>query len=277
MSDLIFISYSRRDSTDLRFARMLDHLIAENGTAQILGEVLDVVTPYAMASVYVGLKVSPLLHNIYAKNSYLRLSEDIGNQFGERLPLEIEERLRKLAAAKCPNYPLYKHTSCAVSYVLSIPDYNATIYRDPICKGSNCPDRKRRICESARYIPTYQQVQMLFSQLGLENHFTITDRSIEVSGAITQMESRPWTIDTYAIELLAESGTLADSIMIQEGYRPLRPNQEINLDDDICDVLFVLIMIANHYGINLEEAYTSMLRTTFEKLSKRNNVASKQA
>ncbi len=84
-----------------------------------------------------------------------------------------------------------------------------------------------------------------------------------------EQESRPWTIETHVMELLAEAGTLADSIMIQEGYRQLRPRQKIDLEDDISDIIFVLIMIANHYGISVGDAYTTMLRKAFKKLDKR--------
>ncbi len=97
----------------------------------------------------------------------------------------------------------------------------------------------------------------------------LVDETKRLQNRFSELESRPWTIETYAVELLAEAGTLADSIMIQEGYRQIRPGQEINLDDDICDILFVLIMIANHYSIDLEESYVSMLKSTFEKLDKR--------
>ena len=99
----------------------------------------------------------------------------------------------------------------------------------------------------------------------------LVDETRQLHERFKELESRPWTIETYAIELLAEAGTLADSIMIQEGYRQLRPGQELDLKDDICDILFVLIMIANYYDISLEDAYASMLRETFEKLDKRDS------
>jgi NTP pyrophosphatase (non-canonical NTP hydrolase) len=94
----------------------------------------------------------------------------------------------------------------------------------------------------------------------------IVDATRQLQERFQEVENRSWTIETYVMELLAEAGTLADSIVIQEGYRLLRPNQTIDLRDDIADVLFVLIMIANHYGVSLEDAYISMLRETAEKL-----------
>jgi DNA repair photolyase len=160
-------------------------LIAENGSVEILEEVLELVAQYAMASVYTGLKLNPHFYFTYAKNSHLRLPEELDGQYGDYIPEGVEERLRTLASAKYPNYPMYMHTSCAVSYVLSIPDYTATLYH-PVCKASNCPMWKRRICEGARSSPTRQQTQTLLSHLGLENSFTISDHVIEISGEINQ-------------------------------------------------------------------------------------------
>jgi NTP pyrophosphatase (non-canonical NTP hydrolase) len=82
-------------------------------------------------------------------------------------------------------------------------------------------------------------------------------------------ESRPWSIEAYVVELLAEAGTLADLIMIRENYRQLRPNQRMDLEDGICDILFIVIAIASHYGVSIENAYASMLSETFAKLDQR--------
>lgn len=99
----------------------------------------------------------------------------------------------------------------------------------------------------------------------------LVDRTAALQAVFQKNEKRPWTIDTYVMELLAEAGTLADSIVIKEGYRTVRPGQDIDLEDDICDVIFILLLIANHYGIDLEQAYLSMIDATREKLKHRSN------
>ncbi len=92
-------------------------------------------------------------------------------------------------------------------------------------------------------------------------------QTVELQKKFSQVEGKPWTVETFVIELLAETGTLADSIMIQEGYRKLRDGQEeIDLEDDICDILFVLLMIANYYGIDIGKSYLSMVNSTQKKL-----------
>jgi NTP pyrophosphatase (non-canonical NTP hydrolase) len=78
-----------------------------------------------------------------------------------------------------------------------------------------------------------------------------------------------WNISVMLTELISEIGTLADSIMIKEGYRKPRNDEPIDLEDDIVDVMFMLIRIADHYHINLEEAYNNMIYHTREKLQTR--------
>lgn len=81
-----------------------------------------------------------------------------------------------------------------------------------------------------------------------------------------------WDIPVMVTELVGEVGTLADSIMMKERYRPLRDGDHIDLEDDIVDVLFMLIRIADHYEIDLESAYKAMIERTRKKLEDRMHV-----
>jgi DNA repair photolyase len=52
-------------------------------------------------------------------------------------------------AARQMNYPVYLHTSCAVSLVLGQPDYNATFRKPHLnsrCLASHCPESQRTRC-----------------------------------------------------------------------------------------------------------------------------------
>jgi len=84
-----------------------------------------------------------------------------------------------------------------------------------------------------------------------------------------RQEKREWTIEVMATELMAEVGTLADCIMIKEGYRKSRTGELVNFADELADVLFVVVLIAQHYGIEIEGAYLSMLKATHRKLDHR--------
>jgi len=78
-----------------------------------------------------------------------------------------------------------------------------------------------------------------------------------------------WDMSVMVTELVGEVGTLADSVMIQEGHRPARNSEPIDLEDDIVDVMFMLIRIADHYNIDVESAYEEMIEKTQRKLKDR--------
>ncbi len=92
------------------------------------------------------------------------------------------------------------------------------------------------------------------------------ERTSTLLASLRAREQRPWTIEALSVELSAEVGTLADSVMIKEGYRKLRPGQDVDLEDDIADVLFVVFAIALHYGVDVGGAYESMVASTHAKL-----------
>ncbi len=75
----------------------------------------------------------------------------------------------------------------------------------------------------------------------------------------------PWPPAVMVTKLVAEVGTLADSIMIHEGYRRSR-GDALDLHDDLADVLFMLLRIADHYQINIERAYVEMLQRAHSAL-----------
>ena len=73
---------------------------------------------------------------------------------------------------------------------------------------------------------------------------------------------RAWGIEAMVTELVAEVGTLADEIMITEGYRSMRERGSLDLADDVVDILFMLIRFADYYTIDLEQAYVQMVDDT---------------
>ncbi len=184
------------DENRRNFRKLFDHnirvvhfwrpLLRANGTLEALQEVMDYVVKYALASVYIGIKLNPYLILLYNRNPYLKIPQHVNEQYGDYIPEGIEERLRTLAKRKYPHYPLYMHASCAVSLALSIPDYNATIYRDPICKRSECPFWKRQICENAQSVPDSKKIRNLLARIFLNNKFEVTNEAVYISGNLNQ-------------------------------------------------------------------------------------------
>ena len=94
----------------------------------------------------------------------------------------------------------------------------------------------------------------------------LIDSTDAVIGKFEKSNRRKWTVEAMLAELTAEIGSLADTIMITEGYRTRRPNQKIDLEDDIADIFFILFYIVRHYEIDFEQAYRHMLDETENKL-----------
>jgi hypothetical protein len=178
-----FKNLSRNNFYVIHFWRPLMEV---NGTQQVLESILDYVVQYSSASVYIGLKLTPNLYHIYKENLNSYIPHNLVGSYNDYIPNGVEERLRTITSSRYPGYPLYKHTSCAVSLNLEIPDYNATMYRDKICKESRCPDTQRLRCEKARKLPDRETVRQCLRDIGLNCSFKIDKNSIELSERISQ-------------------------------------------------------------------------------------------
>ncbi len=82
------------------------------------------------------------------------------------------------------------------------------------------------------------------------------------------IEGKKWGIEGSMIELGKQLGQLSALVMVQEKYYPLDrdkddPRYEANkekIGDELSDLLFLTIRIADIYGINLEESHLKALK-----------------
>lgn len=73
---------------------------------------------------------------------------DVPDVWGEKaLPLEVRERILRVHSEVSPLIPLYDHTSCAVSLVMEMTNYNALRLRDPEACSASCPARQLARCD----------------------------------------------------------------------------------------------------------------------------------
>lgn len=78
---------------------------------------------------------------------------------------------------------------------------------------------------------------------------------------------------TNMIVLTEEVGELARVIARKYGEQSAKPQEELNLADEMADVLWVLICLANQTGVNLTEAFQQNMqkKTKRDKERHRNN------
>jgi len=138
--------------------------LEENSTESAMQTVLDEVREFAIASVCIGLKLTPDLRKVYAKFLKRPLP---ARDFGEYWPEGAKRRLRALVRARAPEYPVYSHASCALALALRTPDTNVTDRLRPRqCVWSNCPDGQRLRC-SLRRRASEAAVKEAFGRLNL--------------------------------------------------------------------------------------------------------------
>ena len=83
-------------------------------------------------------------------------------------------------------------------------------------------------------------------------------RSKKVLEEFGKIRSKKWTPEAMLVDLTEEVGELANSILVKEGFKN-KKRAKADLVDSICDALFDLYMIAEHYGIDVEKEYGKVL------------------
>lgn len=155
----------------------------------------------AEASVITGLKFGDTLAQVFSANEQHALHTFFKAQLehqhlrNEIFEPDVQEHI--LSAAQELSYPVYLHTSCAVSYILEQADYNAT-FRKPHfevrCQVSTCPSTQRERCIQlkVRYpYPSDSLLEQVAHYLGIpETHVAYSERrdTIFVHCTLTQEE-----------------------------------------------------------------------------------------
>ena len=89
---------------------------------------------------------------------------------------------------------------------------------------------------------------------------TLTELQKKVDEWISKYGVRYFDELTNLALLMEETGELARIMARKYGEQSAKPNEkERDLADEMADILFVLICIANQTGINLEEAFNTNL------------------
>lgn len=182
----LLLNFKNLSEKSFRIVHFWRPIIDINGSIEVINNVLANVTRYCNVSAYNGLNLSPDLNRIYTNSTLLNLGNKLFSSHGEYIPEKSIKVLLDTITKYYPNHSIYKHTSCSISNVLSIPDYNATIYRKDICEHSNCPAKQREICQKSKVIPSEDKVEQLFDDIGYSGSFSINNDRLEICGRINQ-------------------------------------------------------------------------------------------
>ena len=74
-----------------------------------------------------------------------------------------------------------------------------------------------------------------------------------------KMPGEPWGIYQRFNDLVEETGELANAIQVKEGWKT-KNRAKADLVDSVCDVLYSIFLVAEHYDIDLEKEYSKVLK-----------------
>src|SRR5512136_1844927 len=67
---------------------------------------------------------------------------------------------------------------------------------------------------------------------------------------------KSWTPSVLTTDLLEEAGEVASAVKGLEGFKPPeKPKTKEMLATELSDLLYMIFILAEHYGINLEESF----------------------
>jgi NTP pyrophosphatase (non-canonical NTP hydrolase) len=107
-----------------------------------------------------------------------------------------------------------------------------------------------------------------------ENRTMIT-KTRQLIEEFKKREQKEWGVEGSMIELMKQVGDLAKSIMVYEKYylkeRELDPKyktEKDNIADELYDIFFMTVRIADHYGIDLEHECEKEFNYSMDYFSK---------
>lgn len=147
-----------------------------NDTDQHLERAMT-LSHHAHATVYTGLFYRDEIRTYYRENG---LPEPYGDTARRKIfPETLEQRILAVSRSHRSGSPLFRKTSCAVTYAHGMADYNGHYGIRELC--DICPTAQIRRCTTAWRRPDSQQVAAMAERLG-GTLVTITGRAVVVAG-----------------------------------------------------------------------------------------------
>ena len=77
----------------------------------------------------------------------------------------------------------------------------------------------------------------------------------------------PWSRAELARELVGAGGAVMKLVMAKEGRREGPPELEAKLEHELADCLWSVLVLADAYGVNLEQAFATTMAALERKLA----------
>lgn len=99
---------------------------------------------------------------------------------------------------------------------------------------------------------------------------TLIDRAITIRSKYAALEKeqygREWTGEELMLGFMKDMGDLAKLVQAKEGIRPVE-DVDNALGHELADCMWSVIVIANNYGVNLQDAFVKTMDELDGRLS----------
>jgi DNA repair photolyase len=140
------------------------------------------LSKHADATVFTGLFYRDQIAEYYKANNLPEPYQDTARR--KIVPETLEQRVLDTFSNSSA---LFRKTSCAVSYVHSLPDYNGHYGIRELC--DICPLNQLELCAGAHRVPTAEDIHQIARVLPEADHLrviNIIERAAVVSGLVTE-------------------------------------------------------------------------------------------
>src|ERR1700691_2900995 len=98
----------------------------------------------------------------------------------------------------------------------------------------------------------------------MSTKLSLNEAKKETKKVADRFKNENWTIHTRLAELMEEVGELANAIQTEEGFKS-KKRKKSDVTNSVCDILFEILLIADHYQIDLDKEYPEVLKEIDER------------
>lgn len=156
-----------------------------NDDEPTLEKVLRHVQPHFFCSIVSGIRLTKEVRNSLKKCTGIKFKLNPEHAVHKYLSSETTRRILELRNRVCQDYLLFRHTSCVLSFLSGIPDYNAHYVKPQNCIFG-CPNYA--LCDRIGRPPN-GKIEKLLKHIGKEGmRHTFEDKNLNFEGTLSQEE-----------------------------------------------------------------------------------------
>ena len=89
---------------------------------------------------------------------------------------------------------------------------------------------------------------------------------IQTKNLVKKFPGPHWNPETRFVDLVEEVGELANAILVTENKKS-KKRQKSEIADSLCDSIFNILMLADHYKVDLDQEYQKVLKEVEDRIS----------